>query len=35
VALGYSRNIDPWYPAFDVKPGEKMYLAPADRVQIW
>jgi putative endopeptidase len=29
------RNIDPWYPAFDVKPGEKMYLAPADRVQIW
>ena len=29
------RNIDPWYPAFDVKLGEKMYLAPADRVQIW
>jgi putative endopeptidase len=29
------RNIDAWYPAFDVKPGEKMYLAPADRVQIW
>jgi putative endopeptidase len=29
------RNIDTWYPAFDVKQGEKMYLSPADRVQIW
>ena len=29
------RNIDAWYPAFNVKPGDKMYLAPADRVQIW
>jgi endothelin-converting enzyme/putative endopeptidase len=29
------RNIDAWYAAFDVKPGEKLYLAPADRVQIW
>jgi putative endopeptidase len=29
------RNMDPWYPAFDVKPGEKLYLAPADRVRIW
>jgi putative endopeptidase len=29
------RNIDAWYPAFDVKPGEQLYLAPADRVQIW
>jgi endothelin-converting enzyme/putative endopeptidase len=29
------RNIDPWYSAFDVQPGEKLYLAPADRVQIW
>jgi putative endopeptidase len=29
------RNIDQWYPAFDVKPGDKMYLAPADRVKIW
>jgi putative endopeptidase len=29
------RNIDQWYPAFDVKPGEKLYLAPPDRVQIW
>jgi putative endopeptidase len=29
------RNLDPWYPAFDVKPGETLYLAPADRVRIW
>jgi putative endopeptidase len=28
-------NIDAWYTAFDVKPGERMYLAPADRVRIW
>jgi putative endopeptidase len=29
------RNIDGWYDAFDVKPGEKLYLAPDDRVKIW
>jgi endothelin-converting enzyme/putative endopeptidase len=29
------RNIDAWYSAFDVQPGEKLYLAPPDRVQIW
>ena len=29
------RNMDPWYSAFDVQPGEKLYLAPADRVRIW
>lgn len=29
------RNIDPWYDAFTVKPGEKLYLAPADRVRVW
>ena len=29
------RNIDGWYTAFDVKPGRKLYLAPADRVKIW
>lgn len=29
------RNIDAWYSAFDVKPGEKLYLAPNDRVRIW
>jgi len=29
------RNMNAWYEAFDVKPGEKEYLAPADRVLIW
>ena len=29
------RNMDPWYPAFNVQPGQKLYLAPADRVRIW
>ena len=29
------RNIDAWYAAFDVKPGEKLYLSPNDRVRIW
>jgi len=29
------RNVDAWYPAFNVQPGEKLYLAPPDRIQIW
>ena len=29
------RNLDPWYEAYDVKPGEKLYLTPDDRVRIW
>jgi putative endopeptidase len=29
------RNIDAWYRAFDVKPGQGLYLAPADRVRVW
>jgi len=29
------RNVDPWYAAFDVKPGQKMYLPPDQRVRIW
>jgi predicted metalloendopeptidase len=29
------RNLDAWYPAFAVKPGEKLYLSPGDRVQVW
>ena len=29
------RNIDAWYRAFNVQPGEKLYLAPSDRVRIW
>jgi len=29
------RNFDPWYEAFAVKPGDKLYLPPAERVRIW
>ena len=32
---GVVRNIDEWYDAFGVKPGDKMYLKPEDRVRIW
>jgi putative endopeptidase len=29
------RNIDAWYPAFNVKPGQKLYLAPGKRITVW
>ncbi|WP_286235082.1 M13 family metallopeptidase [Thalassotalea sediminis] len=29
------RNHDAWYKAFDVKEGDKLYLAPEERVRIW
>jgi len=29
------KNIDAFYSAFDIKEGDKMYLAPEDRVRIW
>ncbi len=29
------RNLDAWYKAFDVKPGEKLYLAPEQRIKVW
>jgi putative endopeptidase len=29
------RNIDAWYDAFDVQPGQKFYLEPRARVRIW
>ncbi len=29
------RNIDAWYDAFAVKPGQKLYLEPKDRIKIW
>ncbi|MBS0575681.1 MAG: M13 family metallopeptidase [Proteobacteria bacterium] len=32
---GVVRNIDAWYAAFDIKPGDKLYLPPAERVRIW
>jgi putative endopeptidase len=33
--IGPVRNVDAWYEAFGVKPGDKYYLAPEDRVRIW
>ena len=32
---GTVRNMDSWYEAFNVQPGDALYLAPADRVNIW
>jgi putative endopeptidase len=32
---GVVRNIDAWYTAFDVRPGDSLYVAPAERVHIW
>ena len=29
------RNLDAWYPAFDVKAGDSLFLAPPDRVKVW
>ncbi|HYG26272.1 MAG TPA: M13-type metalloendopeptidase, partial [Caulobacteraceae bacterium] len=32
---GPVRNIDAWYDAFNVKPGDKLYIPPEERVRIW
>jgi len=32
---GVVRNIDRWYSAFDVRPGQKLYLPADERVRIW
>jgi|SoiMethySBSTD1v2_1073268.scaffolds.fasta_scaffold03527_10 putative endopeptidase len=32
---GVVRNVDAWYQAFDIKPGDKLYLPPGQRVRIW
>jgi putative endopeptidase len=32
---GVVRNFDEWYKAFGVKPGDALYLPPAQRVRIW
>ena len=29
------RNLDAWYSAFNVQPGQKLYLAPNKRVKVW
>ncbi len=33
--IGPSRNIDAWYDAFKVQTGDKMFVAPDQRVRIW
>jgi predicted metalloendopeptidase len=32
---GALRNVDAWYAAFGVRPGDAMYLPPEERVRIW
>jgi putative endopeptidase len=32
---GVVRNMDAWYTAFGVQPGDKLYLPPEERVRIW
>ena len=32
---GVVRNMDAWYKAFNVQPGDKMYLPPEQRVHVW
>ncbi len=32
---GPFRNVDDWYAAFNIKPGDPLYLAPDQRVNIW
>ncbi|PHR61544.1 MAG: peptidase M13 [Robiginitomaculum sp.] len=34
-ANGIVRNFDLWYEAFDIQPGDALYLAPEKRVKIW
>jgi putative endopeptidase len=34
-ANGAVRNMDAWYKAFDVQPGDALYLPPEERVHIW
>lgn len=29
------RNLDAWYQAFDIQPGDRLYLRPDERVRIW
>jgi endothelin-converting enzyme/putative endopeptidase len=32
---GVVRNVDAWYRAFNVQPGDRLYLPPDQRVKIW
>lgn len=33
--IGAPVNMDAWYEAFNVKPGDKLYKAPEDRIRLW
>lgn len=33
--IGTPVNMDAWYEAFNVKPGDKLYKKPEDRIKIW
>ncbi|WGQ08723.1 M13 family metallopeptidase [Pedobacter gandavensis] len=33
--IGAPVNMDAWYKAFDVKPGDKLYKKPEDRIKMW
>ncbi len=33
--IGAPVNMDAWYKAFNVKPGDKLYKKPEDRIRIW
>ncbi|WP_353138274.1 M13 family metallopeptidase [Pseudopedobacter sp.] len=33
--IGPLVNMDEWYTAFDVRPGDKLYKKPEDRIKIW
>jgi putative endopeptidase len=32
---GVVRNMDEWYATFEVKDGDELFVAPADRVRMW
>ena len=32
---GIVRNLDAWYEAFGIRPNNKLFLAPEQRVRIW
>jgi len=33
--IGAPVNMDAWYKAFDVQPGDKLYKKPEDRIRMW
>ena len=33
--IGAPVNMDAWYNAFDIKPGDKLYKKPEDRIRLW